>query len=63
MLELVLLMHPLDFYFPVPLYSELRAWIALVALFDQGPSNVRVNTVSKYFPSHPVGYPIDMQWK
>lgn len=56
-------MHPLDVYFPVPLYSELRVWIALVTLFDQGSSIVHVDTVSKHFPSHPIGYPTDMRWK
>lgn len=49
-------MQSLDIDFPLLLYSELHA----IKLFDQGSSNVPVNTISKYPPSHLVAYPIDM---
>lgn len=52
-------MQSLDVCFPLPPYSELRAWIALVKFFDQGSSNVHVTIISKHPPSHPVAYPID----
>lgn len=54
-------MQTLGVNFPLPLYSELRACIALAKWFVQGSSNVHVSAISKRPLSHPVAFPVDMQ--
>lgn len=57
-----LLMQPLDVHFPLPLYSELSAWIALVKFFDQGSSSFHVSTISKHPPSHSNRYEVEIKY-
>lgn len=57
-----LLMQPLDVHFPLPLYSELSAWIALVKFFDQGSSSFHVSTISQHPPSHSNRYEVEIKY-